>query len=321
VQGDFAIPGPAPAPAVSVIIATYNRAHTLRHAVQSVCNSSFSDWELIVVGDGCTDDTAQCISSFNDPRVRFVNLAKRFGHQAGPHNHGLTLARGRYVAFLNHDDFYFPDHLEKCVAELESSGADLVWVACAIANVKAVTDGDRPFAFALHGVPAAPEYTPLATYISSSWVFRRGLAQRVGPWRSPEKAYVTPSQEWLFRAWYSGATLKFLPSVTVIVVLAGPRPGSYARPISPEHELIAQWLKEDPKCRERILEEAAVNEAMGHFLHYRYPSLRSLRRMLLRPVYFLLARMGIHPLSLPIAMVFGRLGSVVRNHRRITGAQ
>ncbi|HET7124524.1 MAG TPA: glycosyltransferase family 2 protein [Bradyrhizobium sp.] len=320
-QGDFAIPGPAPAPAVSVIIATYNRAHTLRHAVQSVCNSSFSDWELIVVGDGCTDDTAQCISSFNDPRVRFVNLAKRFGHQAGPHNHGLTLARGRYVAFLNHDDFYFPDHLEKCVAELESSGADLVWVACAIANVKAVTDGDRPFAFALHGVPAAPEYTPLATYISSSWVLRRGLAQRVGPWRSPEKAYVTPSQEWLFRAWYSGATLKFLPSVTVIVVLAGPRPGSYARPISPEHELIAQWLKEDPKCRERILEEAAVNEAMGHFLHYRYPSLRSLRRMLLRPVYFLLARMGIHPLSLPIAMVFGRRGSVVRNHRRITGAQ
>lgn len=320
-QGDSAIPGPAPAPAVSVIIATYNRAHTLRHAVQSVCNSSFSDWELIVVGDGCTDDTAQCISSFNDPRVRFVNLARRFGHQAGPHNHGLTLARGRYVAFLNHDDFYFPDHLEKCVAELESSGADLVWVPCAIANVKAVTEGDRPFSFALHGVPAAPEYTPLATYISSSWVFRRGLAQRVGPWRSPEKAYVTPSQEWLFRAWYSGATLKFLPSVTVIVVLAGPRPGSYARPISPEHELIAQWLKEDPKCRERILEEAAVNEAMGHFLHYRYPSLRSLRRMLLRPVYFLLARMGIHPLSLPIAMVFGRRGSVVRNHRRITGAQ
>jgi hypothetical protein len=101
----------------------------------------------------------------------------------------------------------------------------------------------------------------------------------------------------------------------VIVVLAGPRPDSYARRISPEHELIAQ-----SKCRERILEEAAVNEAMGHFLHYRYPSLRSLRRMLLRPVYFLLARMGIHPLSLPIAIVFGRRGSVVRNHRKITGA-
>ena len=321
-QGDSVTPGAtAAAPTVSVIIATYNRSQTLRHAVQSVCNSSFSDWELIVVGDACTDDTAQCIYSFSDPRIRFVNLASRFGHQAGPHNQGLALARGRYVAFLNHDDFYFPDHLEKCVAELESSGADLVWVPCAIAHVKADPDGERPFSFALHGVPAAFEYAPLATYISSSWVFRRGLAERVGPWCSPDKAYVTPSQEWLFRAWYSGATLRFLPSVTVIVVLAGPRPGSYARRISPEHELIAQWLKEDPKCRERILEEAAVNEAMGHFLHYRYPSLRSLRRMLLRPVYFLLAQMGIHPLSLPIAMVFGRRGSVVRNHRRITGAR
>ena len=320
-QGDSLTTEATAAPTVSVIIATYNRSQTLRHAVQSLCDSSFSDWELIVVGDACTDDTAQCISSFSDPRIRFVNLASRFGHQAGPHNQGLALARGRYVAFLNHDDFYFPDHLEKCVAELESSGADLVWVPCAIAQVKAVPDGDRPFSFALHGVPAAFGYAPLATYISSSWVFRRGLAERVGPWCSPDKAYVTPSQEWLFRAWYSGATLRFLPSVTVIVVLAGPRPGSYARRISPEHELIAQWLKDDPKCRERILEEAAVNEAMGHFLHYRYPSLRSLRRMLLRPVYFLLAQMGIHPLSLPIAMVFGRRGSVVRNHRRITGAR
>jgi hypothetical protein len=94
------------------------------------------------------------------------------------------------------------------------------------------------------------------------------LAERVGPWCSPDKAYATPSQEWLFRAWYSGATLRFLASVTVIVVLAGPRPGSYARRISPDHELIAQWLKEDPKCRERILEEAAVNEAMGIDIHH-----------------------------------------------------
>jgi glycosyltransferase involved in cell wall biosynthesis len=109
VQGDSVTPGAtAAAPTVSVIIATYNRSQTLRHAVQSVCNSSFSDWELIVVGDACTDDTAQCVSSFDDPRIRFVNLPSRCGHQAGPHNHGLALARGRYVAFLNHDDFYFP---------------------------------------------------------------------------------------------------------------------------------------------------------------------------------------------------------------------
>ena len=106
VQADLA--ASAASPAVSVIIATYNRAHTLRHAVQSVRNSSFTDWELIVVGDACTDDSAECVAAFNDPRIRFVNLPDRTGHQSGPNNHGLALARGKYVAFLNHDDLFFP---------------------------------------------------------------------------------------------------------------------------------------------------------------------------------------------------------------------
>jgi glycosyltransferase involved in cell wall biosynthesis len=309
-------------PAVSVIIATYNRSQPLRHAIRSVCNSALSDWEIIVVGDACTDDTAQVVSSFDDPRIRFINLPSRCGDMSGPHNHGLTLARGRYVAFLNHDDLYLPDHLAKCVAELESSGADLVWVPCAIAREKADPTGDWPFSFALIGVPSTFEYSPLGVYFSSSWVFRRGLADRVGPWRSPDQMYVVPSQDWLFRAWHLGAKLKFLPSVSVILVPAGGRAGSYARRDSPEHDLLARRLREDPRCLERILEEAALNEAREHFLHHRHPPLLSLaRRTLLRPVYSLLARMGIHPLSLPMALVYGRRGGFIRSLRRIAGAE
>lgn len=311
----------AASPAVSVIIATYNRSEPLRHAIRSVCNSSFGNWEIIVVGDACTDDTAECVSSFNDPRIRFVNLPSRCGDQSGPNNHGVALSRGKYVAFLNHDDLYLPDHLAKCVAELESSGADLVWVPCAMARAKAGPAEDWPFSFALVGVTSTFEYSPLGTYFTSSWVFRRGLADRVGPWRSPDKIYVVPSQDWLFRAWHSGARLRFLPSITVIIVPAGGRAGSYARRTSPEHDLLAQRLQEDPRCLERILEESAVNEAREHFLHHRYPPLWSLaRRMLLRPVYSLLAQMGIHPLSLPMAIVYGRRGNFIRHLRRITGA-
>ena len=303
----------AAAPAVSVIIATYNRSQPLRHAIRSVCNSTLSDWEVIVVGDACTDDTAEVVSSFDDPRIRFVNLPSRCGDMSGPHNHVLPLARGRYVAFLNHDDLYLPDHLAKCVAELELSGADLVWVPCATARPKADPTGDWPFSFALMGVPSTFEYSPLGIYVASSWVFRRDLVDRVGPWRSPAKMYVVPSQDWLFRAWRSGATLRFLPSVSVILVAAGGRAGSYARRASPEHDLLAKRLQDDPRCLERILDEAAVNEAREHFLQHRYPPLGSLaRRTLLRPVYALLARMGIHPLSLPMAIAYGRRGGFVR---------
>src|SRR5260221_10330709 len=127
--------------------------------------------------------------------------------------------------------------------------------------------------------------------------------------------------DWVFRAWRSGAALRFLPTVTVIVVLAGPRPGSYARTTSPEHDLITRLLREDPGYRQRILEEAAINEAMDRFRDDRYPQMRLLRRLLLRPFYWLLIRAGIHPLTLPNAIVFGRRGGLVRKHRTITGAE
>ncbi|MGO8908846.1 MAG: hypothetical protein ACLQDM_05915 [Bradyrhizobium sp.] len=110
--------------------------------------------------------------------------------------------------------------------------------------------------------------------------------------------------------------------MTVIVVSAGARPGSYARRVSPEHEFLAHWLQEDPRSREIILEEAAVNEAMEHFLQHRHPPLWSLvRRTLLRPIYSLLTRMGIHPLSLPMAITYGRRGGFVRYLRRVTEAR
>jgi hypothetical protein len=148
------------------------------------------------------------------------------------------------------------------------------------------------------------------------------MADRVGPWRSPDKMYVVPSQDWLFRAWRLGARLKFVPSVSVILVPAGGRAGSYTRRISAEHDLLAQRFEDDPRCLERILEEAAVNEAREHFFHYRYPPLWSLmRRTLLRPVYALLARMGVHPFSLPMALAYGRRGGFVRRLRSNTGAK
>lgn len=309
-------------PAVSVVIATFNRSAVLRHAIRSVAESTFTDWELIVVGDACTDDTSTCVASFGDARIRFVNLPVNCGDQSGPNNHGISLARGRYVAFLNHDDLYLPEHLATCVAALEEGDADLVWAPCAVANVREDGGGaEAPCTFTLEGVAAGHGYSPFGFYSASSWVFRRELAARVGPWVGVDRLFVTTSQAWLFRAWRSGARFRFVPKVGVIVVWSGRRAGSYARRESPEHDALSHWMKTDPRARERILEDAAIHAASRQVSSVHHAPWKSAIRALLYPVYTLLIRLGIHPASLHMAARYGRRGGYMRWHRRFTGLE
>jgi len=81
-------------PRVSVIIATYNRSDVLRCAVATVQFQTLADWELIVVGDECTDETASVMREFKDPRIRFVNIPENLGEQSGPANRGFEIAQG-----------------------------------------------------------------------------------------------------------------------------------------------------------------------------------------------------------------------------------
>ena len=115
-----------PRPAVSIVLATYNRPAVLAFAIRSVLAQDFADWELIVVGDRCSEATGVLAGSFADPRIRYVNLALNYGEQSGPNNVGIARARGRTIAFLNHDDCWFPDHLRAAMDWLEASGADAV---------------------------------------------------------------------------------------------------------------------------------------------------------------------------------------------------
>src|SRR5689334_5131336 len=114
----------AQSPRVSVIIATFNQSRALRCAIRSVLWQTLQDFELLVVGDACTDDSEQVVTSFDDPRVRWHNLAENSGNQPAPNNKGLELARGDYIAYLGHDDLWYPTHLETLVSRLETAGAD-----------------------------------------------------------------------------------------------------------------------------------------------------------------------------------------------------
>ena len=112
------------APAVSVVIPTYNHAEFLTGALQSVVNQSFVDWEAIIVNNFSTDNTEEIVKGFNEPRFRLVNFQNN-GVIAASRNHGIQLAASSVIAFLDSDDIWYPNKLSRCLSEF-SNGADLV---------------------------------------------------------------------------------------------------------------------------------------------------------------------------------------------------
>ena len=98
-------------PVFSIIIPTFNRAHMLSKAIESVVNQVFLDWELIVVDDGSTDATKDCVQRFNDNRI--VYHWQENQERSAARNKGIALSKGRYICFLDSDDYYLPSHLQE----------------------------------------------------------------------------------------------------------------------------------------------------------------------------------------------------------------
>lgn len=107
-------------PIVSVIIPTYKFAHLIGETLESVATQTFQDWECFVIDDESPDDTREVVQQFvkRDPRFRYV--WQKNAERCEARNHGLRLARGEFVAFLDHDDLWRPGFLEDTVAYLHA---------------------------------------------------------------------------------------------------------------------------------------------------------------------------------------------------------
>jgi glycosyltransferase involved in cell wall biosynthesis len=106
-------------PTVSVIIPAYNAAQYLGQAVESVLSQTFSDFEIILVDDGSTDNTKDVVNSFADNRLRYIYQVNK--GRTGARNTGIYHATGKYVAFLDSDDRYLPQKLELQAKHLNST--------------------------------------------------------------------------------------------------------------------------------------------------------------------------------------------------------
>ncbi len=108
---------------VSVIIPVYNRTQELIRALSSVLVQSMQDFEVIVVDDGSDDDFKMVCDLFNDERIRFFRNEEHKNANA-VRNRGLREAKGKYIAMLDSDDEFLPEHLQQRVEMIESCGCD-----------------------------------------------------------------------------------------------------------------------------------------------------------------------------------------------------
>lgn len=115
-------------PVVSIVTAAYNAATSIAETIRSVQAQTVSDWEMIIVDDGSSDETVQVSRSFDDRRIRVIQNPHS-GLPAVARNRGIEEARAPYIAFIDADDMWRPAFLEKELAALNENGVTLVHCA------------------------------------------------------------------------------------------------------------------------------------------------------------------------------------------------
>lgn len=205
-------------PLVSIPIPTFNSPETLvERALASVLSQTHRNWEAIVVGDRCTDDTEQRVRAIGDPRIRFHNLNVRESDPEDPWERwavrgsvprsvGIEMATGRWIAPLSHDDAWDPDHLATLVGEAQTHRAEIAY------SRMRVVAGEETVRLAASSIGAFPP--ALGQWGWQSAVFH-GCLRFLRYDRAC--AFASEPNDWNLarRAWEAGVRFHHLPRETV----------------------------------------------------------------------------------------------------------
>jgi glycosyltransferase involved in cell wall biosynthesis len=161
---------------ISVVIPTYNRASFLKEAIDSVLSQTFRDFELIVVDDGSTDETPELLLSYGN-KIKVIKKANK-GPSAA-RNRGIKAAKGEWIAFLDSDDVWKPDKLEKQVQfikdnpDIKICQTEEIWIR----NGKRVNPRKK---HEMHSGWIYEQCLPLCIVSPSSVMIHRDVFEKVG---------------------------------------------------------------------------------------------------------------------------------------------
>jgi glycosyltransferase involved in cell wall biosynthesis len=167
-------------PLISVVLPTYNRAHLLRRAVESVLTQPWPHLELIVVDDGSTDNTPDVLADISDPRVAVVRFDQNRGAPAA-RNAGIDASSGEFIAFLDSDDHWPAERLERQVAAMTAAPADAVLCACSVHYIRPTGAYDIQWEDEYFNGDAAISRIACGEGLGTvAWMVRRSALDRTG---------------------------------------------------------------------------------------------------------------------------------------------
>ena len=216
------IGNPKSDPLVSVVLPVYNGQQYLKDAIDGVLSQSFTDFELIIINDGSVDATGEIARTYSDPRIRYFEQINQ--GTAATRNYGIQLARGKYIAYLDHDDLCLAGRLEKQVDFLNSH-PDVALVGAA---AEIWVGGKRSDRYHRHPVDSnIINFEALFDnrFVNSSVMFHRSVVNKLGGYSS-EKSRQPPEDYELWSRMIRKHKMVNLPDV-----LTGYRevPGSMSR--------------------------------------------------------------------------------------------
>jgi len=250
-------------PLFTVVLATYGRGMHIKPTIESVLDQSFPDFELIVAGDGCVDETELVLRSFESEKIVWCNLPHNTGSQSFPNNEGILHARGSWICYLGHDDIWAPDHLAILAQTIESNEDSYFVVSGCICY------GPRESGFYLiTGLFDTPETAKDHFFPPSSFAHRRDVIKDIGEWRDPRTIPLPPDEDFLLRAVYCGLHFVSTGRITVHKFTGGHRYLSYLQPCSDEQREMLETLRSAREIAlDKIIETAKRTGGYMTLLH------------------------------------------------------
>jgi len=252
-------------PLFSIVIATYGRDKHIIPTLKSVAHQDLRDFEVIVVSDGAHSGELNDIVTHFGSNFSLHSLPIRTRSQSGPNNFGWSISRGKYIAYLGHDDIWSPNHLSLLAeAYTSSAGSDFAVSGCIYFGPSGTGD-DLTWVTGLFGNKDL-EAAQKNFFPPSSLSHRRNLPDNIPRWSDPELTRRPVDTEFIVGAFERNCSFVSTGEISVFKFASALRYLSYLQPDDYEQLRVLEMMNDSPKFEQFVRDRVQASIQNGGYM-------------------------------------------------------